>query len=139
MASYNKFNDFVEQLGLAKHDLNTHTIKVYLSNTAPSATLDAVKADLAEIAAGNGYAAGGVDVQNTWSESGGLGSCTGIDVSVTASGGSIGPFQYAILYNADQVSPLEPLIAWYDRGAPVTLNNGDIFQIDFPSTIFDIQ
>lgn len=53
MAVANKFNDFVEQLGLAKHNLNTDTLNVYLSNATPDATLDTVKADLAEISMTN--------------------------------------------------------------------------------------
>jgi len=59
MASFNKFNDFVEQLAKGVHQLHAagHTLKVYLSNEAPLAT-DTVKADIAEITAQNGYPAG---------------------------------------------------------------------------------
>ncbi len=71
MASFNKFNQFAEDLGLGVHNLNTDTLKVYLTNAAPDAAADLVKADLAEISAGNGYTAGGVDVQNVFSETGG--------------------------------------------------------------------
>src|SRR5687767_10765208 len=101
MASYNKFQDFVEQLGKGVHQLHAagHTLKVYLSNAAPSASADAVKADLAEITAQNGYPAGGTDVQNDYTESSGTATLTGVDVVWTASGGSFGPFQYVVLYN----------------------------------------
>jgi hypothetical protein len=65
MASFNKFQDFVEQLGKGVHQLHAagHTLKVYLTNATPDAALDAVKADLAEITALNGYPAGGTDIQ----------------------------------------------------------------------------
>jgi hypothetical protein len=65
MASFNKFQDFVEQLGKGVHQLHAagHTLKVYLTNATQDAVLDAVKADLAEITAQNGYPAGGTDIQ----------------------------------------------------------------------------
>lgn len=68
MAAFNRFNIFSENLAEQVHKLDTDLLKVYLSNTAPDAALDAVKADLAEITAGNGYPAGGVDVQNNVSQ-----------------------------------------------------------------------
>lgn len=126
MAVYNKFQDFVEQLGLGKHNLNTDTQNIYLSNAAPSASADAVKADLAEITNENGYAAP-VDIQNTWAESSGTGTLTGTAVTITASGGTVGPFQYVVLYNDTQTSPADPLIAWWDRGSALTLQDGDSF------------
>lgn len=131
MATFNKFQDFVEQLGLAKHDLSAHVLKCYLSNTAPSASADAVKADLAEIGAGNGYTAGGEDSQNTWAESGGTGTLTGTKIVWTASGGTIGPFQYVVFYNDTQTSPADPLIAWWDYGSALTLNAGETFSVKF--------
>ena len=55
MASFNKFQDFVEQLAKGVHQLHAagHTLKVFLTNEAPLAT-DTVKADIAEITAQNG-------------------------------------------------------------------------------------
>lgn len=137
MATFNKFQDFVEQLGLGKHNLNTDTLKVYLSNEAPLVG-DTVKADIAEISAGNGYTAGGADTQNVWSESGGTGSCVGTDVVWTASGGTIGAFRYVILYNDTQTSPADPLIGWWDYGSAITLNDGETFTVDFGASMFTI-
>jgi hypothetical protein len=133
MAAYNKFQDFVEQLCLAKHDLSAtgHVFKIYLSNTTPSASLDAVKADLAEISGGNGYTAGGEDVQNTLAESSGTATVSGTKVVWTASGGTIGPFQYVVLYNDTQTSPADPLVAWWDRGSALTLQDGETFTVKF--------
>ncbi len=88
MAVFNKFEDFVEQLLLAKHDFSAsgHVFKVYASNATPSAWIDAVKADLAEITAQNGYPSGGSDVQNTLSETTGTTTVAGTDVVWTAAG-----------------------------------------------------
>lgn len=113
MAAFNKVQDFVEQLGKGVHQLHAagHTLKVFLTNEAPLVT-DTVKLDMAEIAAGNGYVAGGADSQNDYTESAGTGSCTGVDIVFTAAGGSIGPFRYAVLYNDTPTSPADPLIGW---------------------------
>jgi hypothetical protein len=131
MAAATKFQDFVEQLGLAKHNLNTDALHVYLSNVTPDAALDAVKADLAEIAAGNGYVADGIDTLNTYAESGGTATLTGTKAVWTAAGGSIGPFRYVPLMNVTQASPLKPLLWWWDYGAALTLLVGETFSVKF--------
>jgi len=35
MATFNKFQDFVEQLGKGVHNFSSHIINVYLSNEQP--------------------------------------------------------------------------------------------------------
>lgn len=132
MATFNRFESFSEALAKKEHDLHADTLKVYLSNAAPSASADLVKADLAEISAGNGYTAGGNDTLNTVSRSGLVSSVTGTDVVFTASGGTIGPFQYAVLYNDTHAS--DALIGWWDYGSAVTLNSGETFTVDFGSS-----
>lgn len=140
MASFNKFQDFVEQLGKGIHQLHAagHTLKVYASNTAPDAALDAVKADLAEITAQNGYPSGGSDIQNDYTESGGTGTLTGVDVVWTASGGSFGPLRYVVLYNDTPTSPADPLVGWWDYGSSVTVNDGETFTVDFGASILTL-
>lgn len=96
----------------------------------PSASADAVKADLAEIATGNGYT-GPQDTQNTGAEATGTYTLTGTKVVVTASGGTIGPFQYVVLQNTTPVTPLDPLIGWWDYGSALTLNDGETFTVKF--------
>lgn len=131
MAVFNKFQDFVEQLCKGVHDLDgTHTLKVMLTNTAPVAG-NAVRADLTEIAAGNGYTAGGTATTPTLSETGGTAKLVCTDVVFTASGGLIGPLRYAVLYNDTPTSPADPLIGWWDNGSSITLNDTESFTVDF--------
>ncbi len=125
MATYNKFQDFSEQLTRGIHDFDAHVFKVYLTNAAPSASLDAIKTDLAEIGAGNGYTAGGGTTTITISETTGTTTVSGTQVVFTAAGGTIGPFQYAVLYNDTSAS--DNLIAWWDYGSAVTLQDGETF------------
>lgn len=140
MAAFNKFEDFVEQLLLAKHDFSAagHVFKVYASNAAPSASADAVKADLAEITAQNGYPAGGSDVQNTLSEAAGTATVAGTDVVWTAGGGSFGPLRYVALYNDTQTSPADPLVGWWDYGSSPTVLDGETFTVDFGASLLTV-
>jgi hypothetical protein len=142
LATYNKFEDFVEQLGKGVHQLHAagHTLKIYASNATPDAALDAVKADLAEITAQNGYPAGGSDIQNDYTETGGTGTLTGVNVTWTASGGSFGPLKYIVLYNDTPTSPLaDPVIAWWEYpSAAVTVLDGESFQTVFGASVLTI-
>jgi hypothetical protein len=134
VATYNKFQAFVEALAEKVHNLGSDTLKVYLSNATPDAATDAVKADLAEISAGNGYTAGGnTAAQTSSSQTGGTYKLVLADPATwTATGGSIGPFRYAVLYNDTTAS--KNLIAWWDYGTSITLSAGDTFAVDFDPT-----
>lgn len=134
MASYNKFQDFVEQLCKAIHDLDgTHTIKVALTDTAPTATQTTWNTtDHPAPAAANGYTAGGEATTPTLSESSGTAKLTLSDVVFTASGGNLGPFRYVIVYNDTSAS--DNSIAWYDYGSSLTLANTETFTVDFDAS-----
>ena len=138
MASYNKFQDFVEQLGKGVHQLHAagHMLMLYLTNTAPNAATMAAKADLTGITEQNGYAA--ADAQNDFTETGGVGTLTCVDKVWTASGGSFGPFRYVVLYNDTPTSPADPLIAWWDYGSAITVLTGETFTIDFSTSVLTI-
>lgn len=131
MVSYNKFEDFVEQLGLAEHNLNTDALHVYLSNTTPSASADAVKADLAEIAAGNGYTADGIDTLNTWAEAAGTATLTGTKAVWTCVTAAMAAFRYVVLMNFTNAAPAKPLICWWDYGSALVLAVGETFSVKF--------
>lgn len=141
MVAFNKFEQFVTDLSEGVHDnavtADTDTLNIYLTNAVPSASLDLIKTDLAEISNENGYAAP-VDASNAASESNGTITVAGTDVTITASGGTVGPFRYVVLYNDTPSSPLDPLIGWWDHGSAVTLQNGESFTVDFGSSLFTI-
>lgn len=134
MASYNKIQDFVEQLTKGVHNFSTHVFKVMLVNSPAPVATNTVKADLTEIAAGNGYSAGGTATTISVTETTGTAKVAGTDVVFTASGGSIGPFRYAVLYNDTATSPADALIAWWDYGSSISLNAGESFTVDFDAT-----
>ena len=140
MAVYNKFDIFTEDIGKGVHQLHAagHTLKVYASNTAPVGATHQVKADVAEITAQNGYPAGGSDIQNDYTRSGGTSSLTGVDVTWTASGGSFGPLRYILNYNDTPISPADPLISYWDNSTSVTVNDGESFTVDFGASVFQL-
>jgi hypothetical protein len=134
MATFNKFNQFVEDLAKKVHNLNSDTLRVALSNTAPVAT-NAVLADITEIAVGNGYSTGGATAAFvSGAQSSGTYKLVLADTTFTASGGSIATFRYVILYNSTPTSPLKPLIGWYDYGTSLTITSGNSFTVDFDGT-----
>ena len=129
MAAFNKFNAFAENLAEKVFDLGSDTLKVMLTNTAPVAA-NSVKADLTEISAGNGYTAGGTAATiSSSAQTSGTYKLVLADVVFTASGGSIGPFRYVVLY--DDTAASDQLIGWWDYGASATLASGDTFTTDF--------
>ena len=125
---------FSEDLVKAVHNFATHTFKAYLTNAAVSVSAHTVKADVAEIATGNGYA-GPITISITVSRTGSLTKIVGADPAViTASGGSIGPFRAVVFYNDTPTSPADPLIVAWDYGSSITLQAGETFPIDFDDT-----
>jgi uncharacterized protein (DUF2252 family) len=134
MASFNKFNAFVEHLAEKVHNLGSDTLKVYLSNTAPNAATHAVKGDLAEISSGNGYTSGGnaASISSSSQTSGTYKLVLADPATWTASSGSIGPFRYAVLYNDTAAN--DELIGWWDYGSALTLAAGETFTVDFDAT-----
>jgi hypothetical protein len=140
MATYVKYQDFVEQLAKGVHQLHAagHTLKVMLSNTAPNVATHAARGDSTELATGGGYTSGGTDIQNDISETSGTVTMTGVDVVFTASGGTIGPFRYAIVYNDSATSPADALVCYWDYGSSITLQSGETFTVDFGASILTL-
>ena len=133
MATFTKFQSFVEKLAEKTHNLGSDTLKVMLTLTAPSASASNVKADLTEISAGNGYTAGGTAASITSSaQTTGTYKLVLGDVLFTATG-AVGPFRYVVLYNDTATN--KDLIGFYDYGSSLSLASGDTFNVDFdPST-----
>lgn len=129
MPAQTKFNNFTKDLVDGIHAFGTHTFKALLTNSAPVAATHDEKADLTEISAGNGYTAGGPTITMSTSTSSGTAKVTATDATITASGGSIGPFRYVALYN--DTSTGDRLISFIDYGSSITLAAGESFTIDF--------
>jgi hypothetical protein len=130
MPTLTKFYSFVEAIHEKKHNLGSDTLKVLLTNTAPSLS-NTQKSDISgELSTANGYTSGGATVTITSSaQSTGLYTLIATDVTFTASGGSIGPFRYAVFYNDTATN--DELIGYLDYGYSVTVASGQTFTLDF--------
>lgn len=128
MATLVFFQDFKEQLGKGIHDLSSHTIKVFLTNTAPTVGTDDELADITQIAYTN--ISGGVapTVTKQYTETGGTGTFAADALVITATG-SVPTFQYYGLYN--DTSTGDKLICYWNHGSAVTLATGETFTITF--------
>lgn len=135
MATFTKFQSFVEHVAEKVHNLGSDTLKVMLVNSPAPVNTNTVKADLTEITAANGYTAGGTAATiSTSAQTSGTYKLVLADVVFTASGGSIGPLRYAVLYNDTPTSPADPLIAFWDYGSALTLATGESLTVDFDSS-----
>ena len=135
-ASFNKFESFVLVLGTGDHHLEAEgdMFKSYLTNNAPSASADNNKADLVGATEEHGYTA--EDVQNDYTETAGTGTMTCVDITITAAGGTVGPFRYVVMYNDTHAS--DALVCWWDYGSSITLQDGESFTIDFAASTLTI-
>lgn len=128
MAAFNKFQSFVEAVAEKVHNLGSDTIKAALTNTIP-VNANTVLADITQIANGNGYTTGGTATTiSSSAQASGTYKLVITDVVFTASG-SMGPFQYVVLYNDTATN--DELIGWWDYGSAVTLAAAETFTVDF--------
>lgn len=140
MATFNKINDFVEDLVKGVHDFSAHTFKYALSNTAPASETSDPSAD------GNGVLANVTEIAYTnvaedrsisnfaVSLASGTVKVDGDDETLTASGGSVGPFRYVYLYNDTATG--DPLIGYWDYGSALTLNDSETLSLNLSSDNF---
>ena len=129
MAAFNKFNQTIADIANGVHNLGSDSFKFMLTLTAPTSA-NSVKADLTEIAAGNGYTAGGESVAITSSTQtvGAYSWVGGSSPVFTGTGGDMADFRYVVLYNDTAAS--KNLIGFYDYGSINTNPNGETFTIN---------
>jgi hypothetical protein len=136
-SNFTTVDDLSEQIGKAVHNFSSHTIKIALSNTAPSAS-NTILADITQISNGGGYtggAGGGYALSGvTYTESSGTTTFTHTDHVITATGGSVGPFRYVVYYNDTATSPADALLGWLDYGSALTLLDGESLTVDVGGT-----
>ena len=147
MATYTKVNDWLEYL-VEDVNLSTDTFRIALSNTAPASEMsnpldegNGVLANVTEIDYTNYSDTNTVDRQldNTQSELiSGVLVFSADSFVIEADGGALPEFRYIYAYD-DSVTG-DPLVALWDIGFGVSLDDGDDISIDFGSSgIFTVQ
>lgn len=133
---YNKFYTLVEDMAEAKHNFQSDTLKVALSNAsnAPSASLDKKLTDITTIDTTN--------LDSTILSVTSSGQTNGVyklvlaDKLLTATA-DVPAFRYAIIYNDTHTD--KPLIAWFDYASEVSLHENDTFKLDFGDQLFSLS
>jgi hypothetical protein len=134
MAAFNKFNSFVENLAEKVHNLGADTLTWALTNTAPVNT-NTVLANITQITYTN--LSTRVATISSSSQASGTYKLVLADLVLTATGGSVGPFRYAVLFNDTATN--DELIGWYDYGSSITLADGETLTLDADPTNGVIQ
>lgn len=137
MATYNKFQSFVEYLaeGVCNFQTDQLTVALTTNANAPSASLDLVLTDIIEIAYTN-LSARDITTSSS-SQTGGTYSYVPTDLTLNATG-AVATFRWVVIYDNTPTSPADPLIAYFDYGADVTLASGESFTLDFGTELFTI-
>ena len=127
MATYTKFQSFVEAMAEKVHNLGSDDLTVALTTNAnaPSAT-DTQLTYLTEIAYTECSAR--VITVSASAQTGGTYKLTCTDLVLTSSG-TVGPFQWVVIYNDTATN--DELICYFDYGSEITLSNGETFTLDF--------
>lgn len=135
-----KINGFVEHRNKGVHNFGTHQLKVILSNVVPdtdgvnASTAAAVAATVTEI--DYTYCSSRNVTTTSATQTGGVFSLVLEDLTLSATGGDVGPFRYVYLVNDTPTSPADPLISVSDYGSSITILDGASLDIVFDTTCF---
>src|SRR5215207_869771 len=127
MATYVKYEPFIQGMWDKLFDLfgTTDTLRAAIHTDAPVPATDDELADLTQIT-GTGYTAGGEDIQNDSTRTGGTVTMTAVDVVWTAGAADwSAAARYVSIH--DDTSTTDRLIASFDYGATFALGNGETF------------
>jgi hypothetical protein len=133
MPAYNKFNSVVEAMAEKVHNFGSDVIKLALTNVAPVAT-NTQLSNITEISYAN--CSSRVVTVLSSSQTAGTYKLVLQDLILTASGGTVGPFRYVVIYNDTATN--DELIAWYDYGTSITLADGETLTVDFGTELFSL-
>lgn len=132
MATYNKFQPFVEDLAEAVYNLGSDQLVVGLTTNAnaPTAGLR-TRSQVTEISYTN-LSTRNITTSSS-SQSSGTYKLILTDLVLTASG-AVATFRFVFIYDDTPTSPADPLICYFDYGQDVTLASGETFTLDFDGT-----
>jgi hypothetical protein len=124
------FEELTKYLGLNGFNLETDVIKIgFIDNTITPAIGDTTPAwgdySANEVGTGGGYTAGGIIIpNNTYTETGGVATLDGDNISLTQDAGGFTNLYWGIIYNDTHASDLA--LAFLDFGGPVSEQAGPI-------------
>lgn len=126
-------DEFLEDIGLGVHNLNTDTINCGLitSATTPTASTSdprwgaggGTNWSTNEVTPGGNYSSGGPDLVNTYSQTGGTATLDGTDVSILENASNPTNARWLIAYNFTSAG--KEVVFFLDLGGDIDLSAGD--------------
>ncbi|MCP4604505.1 MAG: hypothetical protein GY847_28955 [Proteobacteria bacterium] len=130
MATCTFFDCFFEDSMEEVHNFASDTLAIILTNSAPTAATDDERADITQIANGNGYLTNGQTLDSvTSTQTSGTFTLGASNEVFTASGGTMATFRYAVLVNNSAAN--QELICYWDQGSTISLADGESCTITF--------
>jgi len=134
MATFVKYESFIQFLVDKLVDVfgTTDTFRAVIHSDAPVVATDDELADLTQIT-GTGYTAGGEDIQNDATRTGGTVTMTAVDVVWTAGAADWTAGRYVAIH--DDTSLTDKLMCDFDYASNFTVGNGETFTLDFGASL----
>ena len=137
MATYVKYENWIQAQWDKQIDNfgTTDLFKAAIHSDAPVAATDTALADLVQVT-GTGYTAGGGDIDNNATRTGGTVTMTATQEVWTAGAADWIEARYVSIYDDTPTTPTaDPLMCSYDYGAAFTVGNGETFTLDFGASL----
>lgn len=130
MASYNKFQPFLNNAFTGAFNFTTDQNTVALTNTEPAPTANNLS-NIVEISSYANCSSRDIPLGSS-SQTGGIYKLVLDDLTLTAINGAIPQFQWVVVYNSTSAGGL--LIAWFDYGSPLDLQVTETLTLNFDGT-----
>jgi hypothetical protein len=129
MATFVVVHEFANHLGLGDIELDAHTFKAVITNTAPAQATNAVLGDLTQIAATGGYAAVTLASVTFTETAGGSGiwEFDSAPFAWTASGANFATGQYIYIY--DDTHATDALVGYLNYGSTFVVTDGNTLTV----------
>ena len=128
------FDQYIEDKGLKKHNLDTDTFKLALIDSVQTPVKGStdprwgaggtVNFDTDEVTAGGNYVAEGTDIVSTYSQTSGTATFDGADISWAVNASNPTDARWAILYNSTSAG--KECVGFVDLGAIFDMTGGDL-------------
>ena len=132
MATFTKFNPFIEDVFEGVHNFGSNQLVVFLTTNANAPTSSMRTLSEVTTISYTNLSSRNITTSSS-SQSSGTYKLICTDLVLTASG-AVATFRRVGIYNDTPTSPADPVVGHYDYGSDVTMASGDTFTLDFDGT-----
>ena len=131
MATFVRFNSFLEAAFEKLHNLQSDTFVIFLCAAASAPSASNTQLSNLTTASYTNLSSRTLTVSSS-SQSSGIYKWVVADITLSASGGSVAAFRYVGIYNDTATN--DELVGYYDYGSDLTLASGESLTVDFDGT-----